>query len=190
MKIEQELSELARLKDPTLPAAERVLPYHQLLGLLDKSRRHYLIGGTSGSFDIMHHGHTRYIEKLVQVTHQEACFALKVPLVVIGVNSDESTRRNKGHRTNGRPVLEEECRAELVAALRGVDLTFIFDDDMQLARLRPDIFQVYTESDHKPDARPEIDEMIRNHTKIAIGVPEVPYSTSSILRKIRENQII
>ncbi len=84
---------------------------------------------TNGCFDILHPGHTRYL-----------CAARELgDYLVVAVNSDRSVRAIKGPK---RPVLAEEVRAELLAALSFVDSIFIFDDDDPLKiiqHLLPDI---------------------------------------------------
>ncbi len=73
------------------------------------------IAFANGCFDILHVGHVRYLEEA------RTCG----DVLVVGVNSDRAVRTLKGQ---GRPVLPEEGRAELVAALESVDYVVIFDD--------------------------------------------------------------
>ena len=84
---------------------------------------------TNGCFDILHPGHTRYL-----------CSARKLgDFLVVALNSDNSVRMIKGPK---RPILGEQTRAELVAALECVDLVLIFDEDNPLrviSDLLPDI---------------------------------------------------
>ena len=84
---------------------------------------------TNGVFDLLHVGHVRLLL---------AARALGDALVV-GINSDDSARRLKG---KARPVVSQFARAELVAAVRGVDLCAIFEEDTprELLRcVRPDV---------------------------------------------------
>jgi D-beta-D-heptose 7-phosphate kinase/D-beta-D-heptose 1-phosphate adenosyltransferase len=84
---------------------------------------------TNGVFDMLHIGHVR----LLQAARALGGF------LVVGINSDESARRLKGR---SRPVLPQFARAEMVAAVRGVDLCVIFDqpDPRSLLRkLRPSV---------------------------------------------------
>ncbi|MGA2478753.1 MAG: adenylyltransferase/cytidyltransferase family protein [Spirochaetia bacterium] len=84
---------------------------------------------TNGVFDLLHVGHLRLLEGA------RSCG----DALVVGVNSDESARRLKGRR---RPVVPQFERAELVAAIRGVDFCAIFDqpDPRELLRfVRPDV---------------------------------------------------
>jgi rfaE bifunctional protein nucleotidyltransferase chain/domain len=71
---------------------------------------------TNGCFDILHVGHARYLA---------AARALGDALLV-AVNSDRSVRRLKGE---GRPVMSESERAELLAALASVDFVTVFEED-------------------------------------------------------------
>ncbi|MDR3358703.1 MAG: D-glycero-beta-D-manno-heptose-7-phosphate kinase [Desulfovibrio sp.] len=84
---------------------------------------------TNGCFDLLHPGHISLIQQ---------CAALGDRLVV-ALNSDVSVRRLKGAF---RPVQDEQSRALLIAALRGVDAVILFDEDTPLAlieALRPDV---------------------------------------------------
>ena len=87
------------------------------------------IAFANGVFDLLHVGHVRYLQAA----------AAEADRLVVAVNADASVRRLKGE---GRPILDEHARAELVAALRGVDYVVIFEDDTVgalLTRLKPDV---------------------------------------------------
>jgi D-beta-D-heptose 7-phosphate kinase/D-beta-D-heptose 1-phosphate adenosyltransferase len=84
---------------------------------------------TNGCFDILHVGHVRYL----------AAAKKEGDVLAVGVNSDASVRGLKGQ---GRPVQDEESRAEIVASLESVDYVVIFDeaDPLDLIlKLRPDV---------------------------------------------------
>lgn len=83
----------------------------------------------NGCFDLLHVGHVRYLEGARR----------QGDVLVVGVNSDRSVRQLKG---NGRPVLPEEARAELLAAMEAVDYVVIFDNQTAeniLRDLKPDV---------------------------------------------------
>ena len=87
------------------------------------------VGFTNGVFDLLHRGHLHSLEQA----------ARRVDRLVVGVDSDASTRRLKGP---GRPVQDEATRAAVLAALRFVDLVTIFGEDTpeELIRVvRPDM---------------------------------------------------
>ena len=84
---------------------------------------------TNGVYDLLHRGHVEYLEEARALGDR----------LVVGVNSDESVRRLKGPT---RPIIPEDERSELIAALACVDLALVFDDDTPLALIeavQPDV---------------------------------------------------
>jgi len=97
----------------------------------------------NGCFDLLHVGHIRYLQGA----------ASEADRLVVAVNDDESERRLKGA---GRLILPVGDRAELVAAIRGVDYVVIFGDstvERLLALLKPDVHCKGT--DYTIDSVPE-----------------------------------
>ena len=87
------------------------------------------VGFTNGCFDLLHPGH---VSLLAQA--RAACDRL-----IVGLNSDASTRRLKG---DGRPIQSEAARAAVLASLADVDLVVIFGEDTPLKSieaLKPDV---------------------------------------------------
>jgi D-beta-D-heptose 7-phosphate kinase/D-beta-D-heptose 1-phosphate adenosyltransferase len=87
------------------------------------------VGFTNGVFDLLHRGHLHSLEQA----------ARRVDRLVVGVNSDASTRRLKGPE---RPVQDQATRAAVLAALRFVDMVVVFDEDTPeplIRRLGPDM---------------------------------------------------
>ncbi len=87
------------------------------------------VGVTNGAFDLIHPGHVRLLAEA-----RRRCDRL-----IVALNTDASVRRLKGDE---RPVQSEIARAEVIGALRSVDLVVIFDEDTPLdliAALRPDV---------------------------------------------------
>lgn len=129
---------------------------------------------TNGCFDLLHPGHIRTLEQ---------ARALGDALIV-GLNSDASVRQLKNA---GRPVLPERERAEILAALECVDALVIFDAPTPrevIARLLPDV--LIKGGDWPGDKIVGREEVEAAGGRV-ISVPVVPgYSTSDILRKIRE----
>jgi rfaE bifunctional protein nucleotidyltransferase chain/domain len=108
----------------------KILSQDDLLGLRQTLRASgQTVVFTNGVFDLLHVGHVRYLA---------AARALGDALVV-AVNSDRTVRELKG---DGRPVINQNERAEILAALRQVDYVTIFDDvspRLLIARLLPDV---------------------------------------------------
>ena len=127
----------------------------------------------NGCFDVLHVGHVRYL----QGAGREA------DVLVVGVNGDDSVRRLKGP---GRPVLGEQDRALLVAAVRAVDHVVVFgEDDVKglLLALRPDVHCKGT--DYTPETVPEKDVVRSYGGRVAIVGDAKDHDTRSLLRRIR-----
>jgi rfaE bifunctional protein nucleotidyltransferase chain/domain len=126
----------------------------------------------NGCFDILHVGHVRYLQAA----------AAEAARLIVAVNDDASVRALKGP---GRPVLPAEARAELVAALRGVDYVVIFAGDTVaplLERLRPDVHCKGT--DYTVDTVPERDVVRAYGGRIAIVGDPKDHSTRNLLARI------
>jgi len=84
---------------------------------------------TNGVFDLLHVGHVRYLQQARELGDA----------LIVAVNSDASVRQLKG---DTRPLMNENDRAEILAALSAVDYVTIFDDispRLLIAELRPDV---------------------------------------------------
>ena len=126
----------------------------------------------NGCFDLLHVGHVRYLR---------AARALGDALVV-GLNSDASVRRLKGA---GRPVMPAVERAELVAAVSGVDAVVIFEEDSAdalIARLRPDVHAKGT--DYTAQTVPERSTVESVGAKVAIAGDPKSHSTKDLITTI------
>jgi D-glycero-beta-D-manno-heptose 1-phosphate adenylyltransferase len=124
----------------------------------------------NGNFDLLHVGHVRYLR---------GAKALGGKLVV-AINSDESVRTLKGE---GRPVMPEQERAEIVAALADVDAVVIFPElDVRpiIREIRPDIQAKGT--DYTAESVPERDTVTECGGRVEIVGDPKDHSTSEILR--------
>ncbi|HLK34902.1 MAG TPA: adenylyltransferase/cytidyltransferase family protein [Terriglobales bacterium] len=128
----------------------------------------------NGCFDLLHVGHIRYLR---------AAKALGGRLVV-AINSDVSARRLKGV---GRPLMPEQERAEIIAALEDVDAVVIFSepDVRTLVReLRPDIQAKGT--DYTAESVPERDTVIACGGRVEIVGDKKDHSSSAMLRSMKK----
>jgi rfaE bifunctional protein nucleotidyltransferase chain/domain len=124
----------------------------------------------NGNFDLLHVGHVRYLQ---------GAKALGGKLVV-AINSDDSVRVLKGE---GRPVMPEDERAEIVAALADVDAVVIFSErDVRaiIREIRPDVQAKGT--DYTADSVPERDAVAEYGGRVEIVGDPKDHSTSEILR--------
>lgn len=130
------------------------------------------IAFANGCFDLLHVGHTRYLQAA----------AAEADRLVVAVNDDEMAAR-KGP---GRPILPARDRAELVAALRGVDYVTVFPESTVtplLELLRPDVHCKGT--DYTIETVPERATVLAYGGRIAIVGDPKDHSTRDLLARIR-----
>lgn len=130
----------------------------------------------NGCFDLLHVGHTRYLESA----------AAEADVLVVAVNDDDSVRGLKG---KGRPILTGAHRAELVAALRCVDYVVLFPEPTVgplLETLRPDVHCKGT--DYTLETVPERDIVKAYGGRIAIVGDPKDHSTRDLLGRIASSQ--
>jgi len=124
----------------------------------------------NGNFDLLHVGHVRYLQGAKDLGGK----------LVVAINSDDSVRALKGE---GRPVMPEQERAEIVAALADVDAVVIFPElDVRaiIREIRPDIQAKGT--DYTADSVPERDSVAEYGGRVEIVGDPKDHSTSEILR--------
>jgi D-beta-D-heptose 7-phosphate kinase/D-beta-D-heptose 1-phosphate adenosyltransferase len=128
---------------------------------------------TNGCFDLLHLGHVRLLEQARKLGDA----------LVVGLNSDSSVRRLKG---DGRPLVAEAGRAEVLAALECVDAVTIFEEDTPrelIAALVPDV--LVKGGDWAADKIVGRAEVEAAGGKVVV-VPYVEgYSTSALIEQIR-----
>jgi D-glycero-beta-D-manno-heptose 1-phosphate adenylyltransferase len=128
----------------------------------------------NGCFDTLHVGHVRYLSGAKR----------EGDVLVVAVNSDASARGLKGP---GRPILDEQCRALLVAAQRDVDYVLLFSEpnvEVLLEELRPDVHAKGT--DYDVDTVPEREVSRRLGIRVAIVGDPKDHSTRAFLDAIRK----
>lgn len=133
------------------------------------------IAFTNGCFDILHEGH---IFSLSQA-------AGEADYLVVGVNSDSSTKKLKGP---DRPVNHEHSRALLLASLVIVDAVVIFDEDTPLeliTALKPDV--LVKGGDYTIDQIAGAKEVIANGGRVVINPIVEGFSTTGIIEQIKSS---
>jgi rfaE bifunctional protein nucleotidyltransferase chain/domain len=159
---------------PVRAAASKVASLEAVAERLAVVRREgKTVALANGCFDVLHVGHVRYLEG----ARREA------DILVVGVNDDESVRRLKGP---SRPILPDQDRALLVAALRAVDHVIVFheDDVTRLIRvLRPDVHCKGT--DYTVETVPERDVVRECGGRVAIVGDPKDHDSRALLARIR-----
>jgi rfaE bifunctional protein nucleotidyltransferase chain/domain len=109
---------------------EKILPLEKAYAVVDELKRQgKRVVFTNGCFDLLHPGHTRYLAEARKLGDA----------LLVAVNSDRSVRALKGP---GRPILPEDERTEILAALACVDYVTVFDNltpRAVIARLLPHV---------------------------------------------------
>jgi D-glycero-beta-D-manno-heptose 1-phosphate adenylyltransferase len=153
----------------------KIIPRAELRDLGERLRRapaRPRIVFANGCFDILHVGHVRYLEAA----------KAQGDVLVVGVNSDASTRALKGP---GRPIFGADARAELIEALAAVDYVVVFDEptvEQLLRELRPDVHCKGT--DYTEATVPEREVMLELGGAVRIVGDEKNHSTRDLIAEI------
>lgn len=147
-----------------------------LAGLLAPRRaRGERIVFTNGCFDLLHIGHTRYLQAARELGD----------VLIVGVNSDASVRTL--NKAVDRPIVPEAQRAEVLASLSCVDFVVLFDEPdpkALIAALQPDV--LVKGGDWTPD-RIIGRDILEARGGIVRSIPLVPgVSTTSLIERIRK----
>ena len=132
------------------------------------------IAFTNGCFDILHEGHISSLSQAAQAGNY----------LIVGVNSDASTKRLKGDE---RPINNQHSRSLLLANLAIVDAVIIFEEDTPLqliTSLLPDV--IVKGGDYTVEQIVGANEVIANGGKVIINTIVAGFSTTSIIQKIKE----
>jgi rfaE bifunctional protein nucleotidyltransferase chain/domain len=152
---------------------DKIVSRERLVELVGADRRAgRTIAFANGCFDLLHAGHIRYL--------QDA--ARQADRLVVAVNDDAMA----GRKGPGRPILPAADRAEIVAALRGVDYVTIFPEPTVaplLTLLKPDVHCKGT--DYTADTVPERETVLAYGGRIAIVGDPKDHSTRDLLARIR-----
>lgn len=127
----------------------------------------------TGCFDILHSGHLYFLSDASK----------QGDILVVGLNSDHSIKMIKG---NHRPIVGQNERATLVAAIRYVDYVFIFTDtmaDKYIYNLKPNVFAIGHESVKAYPSESIAAKQVGARVHIVTRIPSE--STTSIVTSIR-----
>ncbi|MGF1537911.1 MAG: D-glycero-beta-D-manno-heptose 1-phosphate adenylyltransferase [Elainellaceae cyanobacterium] len=155
----------------TLPALQQAIAAHP--------QRWRPLVLTNGCFDLLHVGHVRYLE---------AARALGMSLVV-GLNSDRSVRQIKPASAGkpARPIVPEQGRAEVLAALQAVDAVVLFSEPTATALVKALQPNIYAKGgDYQIETLPEASAVMAYGGRVELIEIEVPASTTAIVERILE----
>ncbi len=154
---------------------DKIKPLTELVTIRQEARKAgKIVVFTNGVFDILHRGHVEYLAAARRLGD----------LLIVGLNSDTSVRKIK---PQGRPIVPEEDRAIILAALQPVDYLCLFEEETParlIETLIPDI--LVKGGDYRPQ---EIvgREIVEAHGGKVLTIPLIPgRSTTSIVERIVE----
>lgn len=130
---------------------------------------------TNGCFDLLHVGHIRYLHAAKQLGGK----------LVVALNADDSVRKIKGE---GRPLMPENERAEILASLADVDAVVVFSEPdvrVVIREIRPNVQAKGT--DYTAESVPERDEVMAYGGRVAIVGDPKDHSTTEILEQMRSD---
>jgi D-beta-D-heptose 7-phosphate kinase/D-beta-D-heptose 1-phosphate adenosyltransferase len=147
------------------------------LGELAKTVRHLKGIGlkivlTSGSFDLVHLGHVKYLAKAKDLGD----------VLVVGVDSDAKIRRRKGE---DRPMVPEQERLEMLAHQRPVDLLYLKPEEEErwalIRAVEPDVLVLTTDHSYSEDEQAELGEVVG---RIEVIPRQATITTSERIRQL------
>ena len=154
----------------------RIYTRDELLVLRDNWRKQgKTVVFTNGCYDILHPGHVRFLDQARSLGDA----------LIVALNTDASVHRSKGP---SRPIVPENDRASVVAALGAVDAVTLFDEETPrdlIAALLPDVLVKGADWSHFVAGREEVEAAGGR----VLTLPLQPgYSTTAIIERIRRNQ--
>jgi D-glycero-beta-D-manno-heptose 1-phosphate adenylyltransferase len=156
----------------------KILTLEALQPVIEKHRQNRkTISFANGCFDLLHVGHIRYLEGARRLGD----------ILIVGLNSDNSVKKLKGSL---RPLMPEDERAEILAAISYVDYIVIFDEptvQRLLLQLRPDVHCKGT--DYTLESVPEREVVLSYGGKIAIVGDPKDHSTQDFIQKILKRRL-
>ncbi|RHZ48608.1 uncharacterized protein CDV56_103185 [Aspergillus thermomutatus] len=158
--------------EEALQNGRKIVSLDECLTSLNTTRGDGQIVFTNGCFDLLHAGHIEYLQKAKALGK----------LLVVGLNSDASVRRSKGHK---RPIAPLSQRAAMLAALSCVDYVVQFEDDTPLSlieTIRPDI--LVKGNDYLPHQVVGRDAVLETGGRLELVPFSTQVSTSAVIQKI------
>ncbi len=126
---------------------------------------------TNGCFDILHVGHVRYLQKTKALADYS----------IVMLNSDSSVKMIKGE---GRPINNEQDRAEILNALSCVDYVVLFEERSPAALLEAIKPDIYTKgADYTLETLPEREIVLKNNIKVEFIEFVAGKSTTNVINK-------
>lgn len=169
---------IKEILSPGAPFEARFIPSLKDLAAVTKNLREsgYRVVLTQGVYDLVHEGHGKYLERA----------KAQGDVLIVGVDSDELTRKRKG---NNRPIVPESERLRMLTLLRSVDIVTLRtleaseeDIDYLTKALNPDVFVMSVTTKDFPLEKQE--EIGRHVGKICVFEPQAETSSTARIRNL------
>lgn len=166
------------LRERALPGKLRTLEQLQVevAAARNEGRR---VVFTNGCFDILHAGHLSLLERAAALGD----------FLIVGLNSDDSVRRLKGHKDPSRPINNEHDRAVVLGGLACVGAVTIFDDDTPerlIRAVRPDV--LVKGAEYRIDQVPGAKFVLEQGGRVELLPMVEGRSTTGAVMRIRESE--
>jgi D-beta-D-heptose 7-phosphate kinase/D-beta-D-heptose 1-phosphate adenosyltransferase len=135
-------------------------------------KRGMKVAFTNGCFDLLHSGHVSYLEAAARPGQ----------ILVVALNSDKSVRSIKGPR---RPIVNQQGRCRVMAALGCVDFVTVFEEDTPyelIKRIKPDVLVKGADWKDKPVIGADIVRGLGGRVRLVKCVPD--QSTTNIIAEV------
>lgn len=172
------IAKIKQILSPSTLFEDRFVPNLAQLQAITKNLRDsgYRVVLTQGVYDLIHEGHGKYLERA----------KAQGDILIVGVDTDELTRRRKG---DNRPVVPEAERLHMLSFLRSVDIITLrtleaseADIDYLHKALRPDVFVMSTSTkDFPAEKKMEIEQYVG---RVEIFEPQAETSSSARIRRL------
>lgn len=173
--------DLKELKTKMLSEEKKIKTFEEIEKIVkDEKRKGRKIIWTNGCFDLLHIGHIKNLQEAKKLGD----------ILIVGLNSDKSIRTLKGE---GRPIQNENDRAEILSSLEFVDYVMIFPElsvENYLLRLEPDVFakgEDYSLEKLENAKHPELAAIKSYGGKLAFLPLIQDKSTTNIIEKLKDN---
>ena len=135
--------------------------------------QNYKLVFTNGCFDLIHRGHVDYLIKSAKLGDK----------LIVGLNSDQSVKRLKGEK---RPLIDQDSRAQVMAAMQMIDAVILFDEETPyelIKAIQPDV--LVKGNDYAIEEIAGFDVVLAQGGSVETIKLTEGFSTSSLIEKIK-----
>ncbi len=152
---------------------EKIVDREKLAAICEKFRNEgKRIVTCNGSFDLFHFGHLTFLAEAKE----------QGDVLIVGLNSDSSIKK---YKSEDRPIISEEARSQILAALEIVDYVHVFDETTPIAFLEVVKPDVHVNGEEYSEECIEAEAVKKNGGKIYLVKRKAGFSTTELIAKIK-----